>query len=140
MSTYNVSELSKLVGISVKTLQRWDREGKLVANRTPTNRRVYADEHLAKVTGLLHQKAERNTIVYARVSRPSQKPDLVNQVKTLEQFCTASGIAVDEWIQEIGGGLNFKRKQVLSLIDRIVLGNVECLVIAHKDRLALALT
>ena len=37
--TYTVSEASELIGVSVKTLQRWDREGKLVASRTPSNRR-----------------------------------------------------------------------------------------------------
>ena len=39
--TYNVSEASKKIGGSVKTLQRWDREGILKANRTPTDRRYY---------------------------------------------------------------------------------------------------
>ncbi|MGN0465540.1 MAG: MerR family DNA-binding transcriptional regulator, partial [Lachnospiraceae bacterium] len=32
------------MGVSVKTLQRWDREGILKANRTPTNRRYYTYE------------------------------------------------------------------------------------------------
>ena len=30
----------------------------------------------------------------------------------MEQFCLNGGIAVDEWIQEIGGGMNFKRKKI----------------------------
>ena len=28
--TYNVSEAAEKIGVSVKTLQRWDRDGKLV--------------------------------------------------------------------------------------------------------------
>jgi len=44
--TYNVSEMAKLLKASVKTLQRWDREGKLIANRTPGNRRYYTDKQL----------------------------------------------------------------------------------------------
>ena len=43
---YNVSEASEKIGVSVKTLQRWDRDGKLVASRTPSNRRYYTDEQL----------------------------------------------------------------------------------------------
>lgn len=45
-NTYNISEAAELIGVSVKTLQRWDREGKLVANRTPSNRRYYTKNQL----------------------------------------------------------------------------------------------
>lgn len=44
--TYNVSEAASVIGVSVKTLQRWDREGKLVANRTPSNRRFYTEKQI----------------------------------------------------------------------------------------------
>ena len=47
--TYNVSEASKILGVSVKTLQRWDRDGKLVANRTPSNRRFYTGNQLKEI-------------------------------------------------------------------------------------------
>ena len=36
---YKPKEFAELLHVSVKTLQRWDREKILVANRTPTNRR-----------------------------------------------------------------------------------------------------
>ncbi len=54
----------------------------------------------------------------------------------MEEFCRGRGLAVDEWVKEIGGGLNFKRKKFLKLMRQIRLGEVETLVIAHKDRLA----
>ena len=47
--TYNVSEAAEKIGVSVKTLQRWDRDGKLVANRTPSNRRYYTDSQLKNI-------------------------------------------------------------------------------------------
>ncbi len=37
---------------------------------------------------------------------------------------------------EIGGGMNFQRKQFLRLVDQILAGEVERLVLAHQDRLA----
>ena len=43
--TYNITQVSEKLGVSVKTLQRWDRDGKLVAKRTPTNRRFYTENH-----------------------------------------------------------------------------------------------
>ena len=51
---YNISQFAKKVGVAVKTLQRWDREGRLIARRTLTNRRYYTDEDLARALGLSH--------------------------------------------------------------------------------------
>ena len=77
----------------------------------------------------------RKTLVYLRVSNQAQKPDLENQRRALEVFCAARGLTVDDWIAEIGGGLNFKRPKFLSIVDAILAGEVATLVIAHKDRL-----
>jgi hypothetical protein len=50
-------------------------------------------------------------VAYCRVSRHSQRPDLKNQRLALEQFCTARGLANVEFLEEVGGGMNFRRKQ-----------------------------
>ena len=134
MNTYPIAQFAKRVGVSVKTLQRWDREGRLVPTRTPTNRRVYTVEHLYQVLPQ-RQSQERATVVYMRVSSQAQKSDLANQRIVLEQFCVARGIAVTEWVSAIGGGLNFKRPRFLALVDRIVTNQVAMVVLAHKDRL-----
>jgi predicted site-specific integrase-resolvase len=117
-------------------LQRWDVEGKLKAKRTPTGRRFYTDEDIRHYRGSLAAPTERISIVYTRVSSQAQKPDLKNQKLRLEEFCGARGLSVNEWVEEIGGGLNFKRPKFVKLFDRIIAGEVETLVIAHKDRLA----
>ena len=39
ITNYKPKDFAELLGVSVKTLQRWDREGILKANRTPTDRR-----------------------------------------------------------------------------------------------------
>lgn len=49
MSMMNITEAAKYLGKSVKTLQRWDREGLLKPGRTPGNRRVYTKEQLDAV-------------------------------------------------------------------------------------------
>jgi predicted site-specific integrase-resolvase len=134
MDTYSIAQFARRVGVSVKTLQRWDREGRLIPTRTPTNRRVYTDEHLYQVLPQ-RQSAERATVVYMRVSSQAQKPDLANQRRVLEDFCAARGLAVTEWVSEVGGGLNFKRPRFLALVDRIVTHQVAMVVLAHKDRL-----
>jgi putative resolvase len=133
---YTPAAFAKRVGVSVKTLQKWDRIGVLPAKRTITNRRYYTDDDLAAALRLPRVQKERRTVAYCRVSSQAQKPDLANQRHVLEEFCKQKQIQVDEWIMEIGGGLNFKRKAFLRLIDAILEGQVERVVLAHQDRLA----
>jgi putative resolvase len=136
MSTYNSAQFAKLAGAAVKTVQRRDLEGKLKpAARTSGNRRFYTPEQLNQVLNRV-SKTKQVTIAYLRISSQTQKPVLANQKAALEQFCIDRGIAVDEWISEIGGGLNFKRLKFSDLVDRIVRSEISTLLIAHKDRLA----
>jgi putative resolvase len=135
MNTYTIAQVAQRIGVSVKTIQRWDREGRLRPLRTPTNRRVYTDEHFYQVLPQ-RRAAKREIVVYMRVSSQAQGPDLANQRTVLEQFCAARGLTVTQWISEIGGGLNFKRSKFLALIDHIISWHVATLVIAHRDRLA----
>lgn len=44
---YKIGEMAKELGVSVRTLQIWDKKGILVAKRTPTNRRYYTQHQLA---------------------------------------------------------------------------------------------
>ena len=48
MRKYKVGEFAKLIGVSIETLRRWDRSGKLKAYRTPTKQRFYTHEQYEK--------------------------------------------------------------------------------------------
>lgn len=133
---YTPAQFAKRVNVSVKTIQKWDRLGILPAKRTITNRRYYTDEDLSAALRMPRVPSVRRTVAYCRVSSQAQKPDLANQKRILEQYCQQQHVEVDEWIMEIGGGMNFKRKQFLRLVDQILAGEVERLVLAHQDRLA----
>jgi putative resolvase len=132
---YTPAQFAKRVGVSVKTLQKWDRINVLPAKRTITHRRYYTEDDLAAALRLPRVQRQRRTVAYCRVSSQAQKTDLVHQQAVLRDFCEHRGIAVDEWILEIGGGLNFKRKAFLALVDAILDGHVERVVLAHQDRL-----
>ncbi len=42
-----ITQAAKMLGVTVKTMQRWDREGKLIpAGRSDTNRRWYTEEQI----------------------------------------------------------------------------------------------
>jgi putative resolvase len=131
---YSPKEFGELIGKSVITLQKWDRKGILKAHRSPTNRRYYTQDQYLTYRGLV--AAEQGlTIAYSRVSGIAQKPDLAHQVKALEAYCRQHTIKVDEWMQDIGSGLNYKRKQFNRLMEMVELGQVRRIVIAHRDRL-----
>jgi len=133
---YTPSQFAQKIGVSVKTIQKWDRIGVLPAKRTITNRRYYTDEDLRLALRLPRVQKDRRTVAYCRVSSQAQQPELANQQAVLRAFCKQQAIQVDEWITEIGGGLNFERKLFLRLIDAILAGEVACVVLAHPDRLA----
>ena len=130
---YKISEFAKRIGKSAKTLRRWDKEGILKAKRQPSGHRYYDESDVRKLFGGISMKPK--TVVYCRVSSSGQKDDLIGQVTAMEKFCLGGGIPVDEWITEIGGGMNFKRKQFLKLMSDIQHGSIKQLIIAHKDRL-----
>jgi predicted site-specific integrase-resolvase len=132
---YKPNEFAKKLNISVKTLHRWDRDGKLPAKRTLSGHRYYTEEDLLIAKGLKPPLLKRKVVVYCRVSSNAQKSELKNQVIAMESFCLGRGLSVDEWIQEIAGGLNFKRQKFLNLIFSMLKGEVEIIVVAHKDRL-----
>ena len=131
---YSPKEFGELIGKSAITLQKWDRKGILKAHRSPTNRRYYTHDQYLMYRGLVAQE-QSLTITYSRVSGVTQKPDLANQVKALEAYCNQHSIRVDEWMQDIGSGLNYKRKQFNRLMEMVELGQVRRIVIAHRDRL-----
>lgn len=130
---YTIGKFAAMVGRSVKTLQLWDRTGVLKARRTPTDRRYYThDDYLAYVG----QKAvAKQVVTYCRVSGSAQKPDLQCQKQAVEQFCIASGRAVGLAIEDIGSGLNYRRKGFVRLMELVEQGQVSEIVVAHKDRL-----
>ena len=130
---YKISEFAERVGRSTDTIRRWEREGKLTAKRLPSGQRYFDESDVRALTG--GTPVKQDIVVYCRVSSAGQKNDLASQLTAMETYCLAGAIPVDVWIQEIGGGMNFKRKHFLALIDRIQRGEIKMLLIAHKDRL-----
>lgn len=132
MNNYKPKEFAEMLNVSVKTLQRWDRDGILNAFRTPSDRRYYT--HKQYVDYMSEAKPEGKTIIYARVSTTNQKDDLANQVAFLQNFANAKGWIVDEIFEDIGSGLNYKRKKWNKLLEDCMLGTISKIIVSHKDR------
>lgn len=102
-----------------------------------SNRRLYTISQIKKFIGI-HQSTQQEPtrlVAYCRVSSAAQKPDLINQRRVLEEFIVARGLANVEFIEEVGGGLNFKRKKFLTLMEDLGRREVKILILAHRDRL-----
>jgi len=119
-------------------LQRWEREGRLIpVARTDSNRRLYTESQILEFLGVRRSGGKEPTrlVAYCRVSSAAQKPDLATQRKVLEEFVVAKGLAGVEFVEEVGGGLNFKRQRFVALMDEIGRREVKTLILAHRDRL-----
>ncbi len=133
ITNYKPKDFAELLNISVKTLQRWDREDILKAKRTPTNRRYYTYDQYLEFKGLKNN-VDRKIVIYTRVSTNNQKDDLVNQIEFLKNFVNAKGIIADEVIKDIGSGLNYNRKKWNKLLDECMENKIDSIFITHKDR------
>ena len=132
---WKVGEFGKLIGISSSTLRRWEEKGKLIADRTLGNQRLYNENHLRVAMRLKTGKTPNRAIVYCRVSSSNQKDDLPVRSKRWSNFVSLAGVAITDSIQEVGGGLNLKRPKFLQIIQWAIQGEVKVLYVAHKDRL-----
>jgi putative resolvase len=113
------------LGVTLRTLLRWEEAGKIKTIKTPNGQRRYDIDSVISI-----QQSDKPTVLYARVSSHSQKSNLERQIQFL-----VSQYPSCEVIRDVGSGLNFKRKGLLSLLERILSGDVGMVVVANKDRL-----
>lgn len=131
-----VGKAAKYVNRTVNTLQRWDRIGKLKAHRNQlTNRRFYYKSELDKVLGKMSiSNTNRKIIAYARVSSNGQKDNLNDQLDYLRQYLNAKGIIANDYIGDIGSGLNYKRRKWLKLLKEVDQNKIDKIYVTYQDR------
>jgi len=130
----SIKEAAYALGVSVQTLRRWEKEGKVLpVQRTAGGQRRF-DLHSLVTSQPVPNKQALPTLAYARVSCHDQKDDLVRQEKMLEMFCTSRGWPF-EIISDLGSGMNYNKRGLKKLLQKILNGNIGRLVLTHKDRL-----
>jgi predicted site-specific integrase-resolvase len=128
-----IGPAARALGVSIQTLRRWEKSGKITCLRAPSGHRVFDMQELMP-GNFSNLQAVRKTVAYARVSSHDQKDDLERQKQLLEVFCASNGWSFD-LISDLGSGMNYKKKGLKKLLSDIIDGKVERLVITHKDRL-----
>lgn len=132
MELLRIGKFAKTVGVTTTTLRRMHQSGELIpAHISNGGTRYYSTEQLKLFQS---SNTERIVIGYCRVSTPSQKDDLEIQVQNVKSYMYAKGYKFDI-IKDIGSGINYKKKGLKELINRIENNEVSKVVILYKDRL-----
>lgn len=132
----SIGQAARILGVAVSTLRRWEQENRfLPAFRTIGGHRRYQFEVLQKqIEGQQHTPIEKKTVAYARVSSHDQKEDLGRQVERLRLHCSEQHYNFDI-ISDLGSGLNYNKKGLNRLLGLLCRGEVQRLVLTHRDRL-----
>lgn len=136
---YSPKETSEILGVHVKTLQKWDRLGIIKAQRTPRGRRKFSQSEINRILNKSTNE-DSNTIsvaIYGRVSSHEQKVkgDLERQVGSiLVKLGNVSNLNVVT-ITDVGSGLNDKRKGLIKLMELAQNKEISKVYITYKDRL-----
>ena len=140
---YTAREACEILGVNIKTLQRWDREGIAFATRTPTNRRRFSQSEINRLLNINGKNnlntgsmEETSVAIYGRVSSHEQKAkgDLDRQVGSI-MIKINSQYSNVLTITDVGPGLNDKRKGLNNLMNLAKERKISKVYITYKDRL-----
>ena len=119
---------AQILGVDVGRLVKWEQSGQINAIKTPWGQKRYdINSYIKSMPGVA-----RETVLYCWVLRNAQKLDLNRQVGELQSLYPHA-----ETIKEVGGGFNFKPKKLLNLLSQILTGDIQLVIVAHKELLAL---
>ena len=127
-------EVLRILGITRQTLTKYVKTEVIRVKVLPNGRYDYNEKDVYK---FLNKDVKRKTYIYARVSTSKQKKDLANQIELLKQFCFTNGYTISGVFSDVASGISFeKRKSFFELLDDVISGKVERVVITYKDRLS----
>ena len=127
-------EVLRVLQITRPTLTKYVKEEKIKVTVKGNGRYDYDADSVYK---MLNKDIERKTYLYARVSTPNQRKDLENQIALLKNYCFQNGYIINGIYQDIASGISFKnREQFFAMLDDVLAGKVNRVIITYKDRLS----
>ena len=114
-----------MLGLHPQTLRRYADQGKIPHYRNSAGQRLY------DVDAYLRGAISPQVVCYCRVSSAKQRGDLNRQVAQMRELYPDAEVVTD-----IAGGLNWQRRGLLSILERLHRGDKLEVVVAHRDRLA----
>ena len=128
----SVKRTRELLGVSSQTLRNWDAEGKIRSARPQpgSGHRMYNKQDVLNITGGPLPAEEKQKVAYCRVSSKKQKDDLDRQKDFFRHNYPGHRVVAD-----IGSGINWKRKGLQTILELSMRGELEELLVNHRDRL-----
>lgn len=133
---YSIGKTASMLGVTIATLRNWDKSGYFVPEKvTYSGTRYYSGEQINSFMCRPNSKTKPKVVIgYCRVSSQKQKDDLERQVENVRTYLIARGYSF-EIITDIGSGINYNKKGLHTLLDKVMQGGVEKVVVLYKDRL-----
>jgi predicted site-specific integrase-resolvase len=126
----HIRDARKILGVCNQTLHNWDKKGQIRTARLPCGARLIHKQDIYDIIGVHPTPTPKQKIIYCRVSSQKQKDDLARQSDLLRSQYPNHTLVTD-----IGSGINWKRKGLQAILESALSGNLEELVVAHRDRL-----
>lgn len=134
MQYYTINKFAKIVCKTPQTLRNWDKDNILKPHHTGKGGyRYYSQEQIDAVLNI-KRNVNKNTIGYCRISSNKQKDDLERQVDNMRTYLLSQGKPF-EIITDIGSGINYNKKGLKILINKIINRETDKIVVLYKDRL-----
>ena len=134
----SVGRAAELSGLSTQTIRKFADQGTIQSYRTPSGQRRFNKLSLQEMFGtkMFIEKVssdQKLNFIYTRVSSKKQFDDLARQLEYIRSKDSIYSSYIS--IQDIGSGINFKRKGLETILDRCTQKNIGEIIIAHRDRL-----
>ena len=129
---YTSKKIRQILQISPQCLYEMRKHGRIESKQVSNKKYLYK---LPKQFVIDNDSPK--IAIYARVSTAKQKKDLENQITYLKKFVVANGNVIDNSLvfSDIASGMNEKRNGLNALIDNVISGTVNKIVISNRDRL-----
>jgi predicted site-specific integrase-resolvase len=131
-----IRDLCEITGIQYRSAKLFAEKAHIKTFTTPSGQTRYCKQDiLAYINDHSNMQKEpeksKHNIVYCRVSSKKQEPDLQRQIELAK-----SEFPGYEIVSDIASGINWKRKGLHSILELAMLGNIQELVVLHRDRLS----
>ena len=107
---------SKLLGVYVKTIQKWDKEGKIRCVRTVGGKRRVSESEIKWILGILEG---RKMVGYARVSSRTWEDNLERQIELIRRYAKERVWEI-EIFKDIGSELKEDRRSFQKLLKMVM--------------------
>ncbi len=124
-----IKQAAEFLGVSPKTIRRWEKAGKIKSFRTEGGHRRFDREDLLK-----YKSSELLTVGYARTHKKKSEKHLQKQISCIKNYCKHYEFNC-EIIEDVCSDINSKNRELQELIRLICNQQVKRLILTHQDKL-----